>query len=226
MEASYKSKIEQLFSYDSDCKSLKKEGLEYLGNIPELWKVTQLKFVLDFLDSRRIPLSGAVRGEMTEKTYDYYGASGVIDKVENYIFDETLILIGEDGANLVTRSKTLAFIAKGKYWVNNHAHILKPKFGDIEFWTFLLESLDYSLFITGAAQPKLSQGNLGKMRISFPKEESKRALILEKIKKLEKTTKAQIKNIKSQIKTLQAYRKSLIHECVTGKKQISSAIKN
>jgi type I restriction enzyme S subunit len=64
------------------------------------------------------------------------------------------------------------------------------------------------------------------MRISFPKEESKRVLILEKIKKLEKTTKAQIKNIKSQIKTLQDYRKSLIHECVTGKKQISSAIKN
>ncbi|WP_299058843.1 restriction endonuclease subunit S [uncultured Polaribacter sp.] len=226
MKASKKSKIEHLFSYDKDCKSIKKDDLEYLGYVPKDWKVTQLKFVLDFLDSRRIPLSGAERGVMTEKTYDYYGASGVIDKVDNYIFDEPLILIGEDGANLVTRSKTLAFIAKGKYWVNNHAHILKPKFGDIEFWTYLLESLDYSLFITGAAQPKLSQGNLAKMRIKFPKEESKRKVILDKIVKLEQTTKKQQINLKSQIKTLQTYRKSLIHECVTGKKQVTSAIKN
>lgn len=127
VKAIFKSKIEHLFSYDLECKSNTKKGLEYLGFIPDLWKVTQLKFVLDFLDSRRIPLSGATRGEMTEKTFDYYGASGVIDKVEDYIFDEPLILIGEDGANLVTRSKNLVFIAQGKYWVNNHAHILKPK---------------------------------------------------------------------------------------------------
>jgi type I restriction enzyme S subunit len=63
---------------------------------------------------------------MTSRTYDYYGASGIIDKVDDYLFDDELLLIAEDGANLVLRNLPLAIIAKGKFWVNNHAHILKP----------------------------------------------------------------------------------------------------
>ena len=74
-------------------------------------------------DRERIPLSVAQR-QFLSKRYDYYGASGVIDKVDRYLFDKELLLIGEDGANLLNRSTPIAFIAKGKYWVNNHAHVL------------------------------------------------------------------------------------------------------
>ena len=217
-----RSNISQLFSFGLDRSSETKtlDDHKYLGRVPKHWKVTQVKFVFDFLDNLRVPLSSADRGEMVDKIYDYYGASGIIDKVENYIFDEPLILIGEDGANLLTRSKPLAFIAKGKYWVNNHAHVLKPKFGKIKFWTHLLGHLDYSLYVTGAAQPKLSNTNLGKMKIAFPVNQEEQDQILSTIELLEEKTVNLKKNVINQIDTLQSYRKSLIHECVTGKKQV------
>lgn len=224
IQSNYDSKISEIFSYEEGQKSSIREGLDYLGFVPENWKITQLKYVFDFLDNKRIPLSSAVRGVMTEKKFDYYGASGVIDKVDDYIFDEDLLLIGEDGANLFTRTKKLAFIAKGKYWVNNHAHVLKPKFGQIEFWSHLLEHMDYSLFITGSAQPKLSNTNLGKIRLAFPKDEKSRSKILTTIEKLDSLVYKEKKILKNQIKTLKDYRKSLIHECVTGKKQIAKAM--
>ncbi len=101
-----------------------------------------------------IPLAAIDRADV-EKIYPYYGASGVIDYVDNYIFSETLILVAEDGANLLSRSTPLAFLAKGKYWVNNHAHILKPIDGDIRYWVAALQIFDYMPLVTGAAQPKL-----------------------------------------------------------------------
>jgi type I restriction enzyme S subunit len=149
---------------------LKDSGVDWLGSIPKHWSISQLKYVIEFHDNRRIPLNSEERGVMLEKSYDYYGASGVIDKVDNYIFDEPMILLGEDGANLITRSKPLAFIARGKYWVNNHAHILKPKRGNIEYWTYILENMEYSLYVTGAAQPKLSSMNLGKVKLVYVKD--------------------------------------------------------
>jgi type I restriction enzyme S subunit len=158
---------------------------------------------------------------MAEKSYDYYGASGVIDKVEDYLFDGTYILIAEDGANLLTRSKPLAFIASGKFWVNNHAHILKPRWGgDETFFVNLLEAQDFSLFVTGAAQPKLTMQNLGRYKLSVPENEEQQeiaAFILKKNTEF-RTLFAQIEG---QLETLLAYRKSLIHECVTGQRQIT-----
>ncbi len=131
---------------------MKNSGIEWIGEIPEHWDMKKVKYTFNNLDYKRIPLSSEERGKMTEKVYDYYGASGVIDKVDYYLFDETLILIGEDGANLFSRSTPLAFLARGKYWVNNHAHILKPKNGDIDYFVNLLESIDYSIYISGSAQ--------------------------------------------------------------------------
>lgn len=148
--------------------SMKDSEIEWLGDIPEHWRVMKVKHVLRSLNSVRIPLSSEERGLMTDREYDYYGASGVIDKVEDYLFDEPLLLIGEDGANLVTRSARLAFIAKGKYWVNNHAHILKPIFGSLEYYCELLEAYDYSLWVSGSAQPKLTSENLMNIPIIVP----------------------------------------------------------
>jgi len=105
---------------------MKTSGIEWIGDIPEGWEVRKLKYEFRNLDMLRQPISSENRTS-GENMYDYYGASGVIDKVSDYIFDEPLILIGEDGANLLLRNLPLIYVATGKYWVNNHAHILKPK---------------------------------------------------------------------------------------------------
>lgn len=145
----------------------KDSGVEWLGKIPVDWEVRNLKWNLEFLNSQRIPLSSEQRANM-EKIYPYYGASGIIDYVDDYLFDEDLILIAEDGANLFSRSTHLAFLAKGKYWVNNHAHILKPKNGCLNFWMYSLESFVFDPYISGSAQPKLNKENLGIIKFATP----------------------------------------------------------
>lgn len=139
-----------------DSVELKDSGVEWMPQKPKNWKTCRIKDALDFFNTQRVPLSADVRGVMIEKKYDYYGASGIIDKVDGYLFDGTYILIAEDGANLLMRNSQLAFLATGKFWVNNHAHILKPQFGNDQYFVYLLESLDYSLYVTGAAQDRKS----------------------------------------------------------------------
>lgn len=158
---------------------------------------------------------------MTEKIYDYYGASGAIDKVDSYLFDGTYILIAEDGANLLTRSKPLAFLATGKFWVNNHAHILKPQRNGDESFN-VLESQDFSAFVTGAAQPKLTMENLGRFHLAVPPVPEQKE-IATFIRRKDMEFRRMFLQIEQQIDTLIAYRKSLIHECVTGQRRISEA---
>lgn len=145
----------------------KDSGVEWIGDIPSHWNVKNLRYAFDFLNYRRIPLSALERGNK-QGSYPYYGASGIIDYVDDYLFDEKLLLIAEDGANLLSKSTPLAFLAEGKYWVNNHAHILKPKTKAYGFWEKLLCNVDYTVFITGAAQPKLSRENLGGISLPIP----------------------------------------------------------
>ncbi|MGQ3686088.1 MAG: restriction endonuclease subunit S, partial [Candidatus Loosdrechtia sp.] len=151
---------------------------------------------------------------------EYYGASGVIDKVEDYLFNGSYILIAEDGANLLARNSPLAFLATGKFWVNNHAHILKPRFGNIHYFVYLLESLDYSLYVTGAAQPKLTKENLGKYKIIVPPR-TEQNVVTDYLDAKTAEISELIQNIMNQITVLLEYRKSLIHECVTGKRRIT-----
>ena len=146
----------------------KESGMGWIGEIPKDWTISKVKHEFESLDNLRIPLNSETRGSMKLKVYDYYGASGIIDKVEDYIFDESLILIGEDGANLYLRSTPLSFKATGKYWVNNHAHVLRPKHGNIDYLVNMLESLDYTHYITGAAQPKLTSEHLMNITIIIP----------------------------------------------------------
>jgi type I restriction enzyme S subunit len=196
-------------------------NVEWIPEMPQHWHLARVKDVMEFFNTVRIPLSAAERGVMTEKNYDYYGASGVIDKVEGYLFDGTYILLAEDGANLLTRSKPLAFLAKGKFWVNNHAHILKPRHrGDDTFFVTLLESQDFSLFVTGAAQPKLTMENLGRFKLAVPPIAEQRE-IAAFIHAKDAQFRPLIAQIERQIETLTSYRKSLIHECVTGRRRIA-----
>ena len=147
--------------------SYRDSGVEWLNEVPKEWNSSSLKFQLNNLDFRRIPISASERGDI-QGHYPYYGASGIIDYVEDYIFSEKTILIGEDGANLLSKSTPLAFIADGKYWVNNHAHILKPKDDLYNFWSYTLNSLDLTSVISGSAQPKLTAEALGNLFVVFP----------------------------------------------------------
>ena len=136
--------------------------------VPERWCITDIGELLINRDGERKPVSLAIR-RIKNKVYDYYGAAGVIDKVDNYLFDECLLLIGEDGANLLSRNKNNAFLADGKYWVNNHAHVLDTidKF-ILSYVAIVINSMKLDDYITGSAQPKLSQDNLNKIPIFLP----------------------------------------------------------
>lgn len=130
------------------------------NNIPQGWMETSLGELIDIYNQKRIPLSTQVRNSR-QGIYPYYGASNIVDYIDDYIFDGEFLLISEDGENLNTRNTPIAFIAKGKFWVNNHAHIVKGKSEHLtKYLELYFSKLDISAFITGAVQPKLSKGNL------------------------------------------------------------------
>ena len=194
---------------------MKDSGVEWLGKIPAHWRVERLKSLFDSLDSRRVPLSSEERATLS-KEYPYYGASGIIDYVEQYLFDEPLILVAEDGANLFSRSSPLAFVARGKYWVNNHAHILKPHDGLIEFWSYLLASIIYDPWITGSAQPKLTGDNLGSIALPSPPTQERKT-IAAYLDHETSNVDALIARVQELIERLREYRTALISAAVTGK---------
>jgi type I restriction enzyme S subunit len=194
----------------------KKCATRWPSEIPSHWTLIPLKYGCEFLNSRRIPLSAEIRAQMSDRVFPYYGASGIIDYVENYIFDEQTILIAEDGANLLSRSTPLAFTAGGRYWVNNHAHILKPYLGPFEYWAYLLCAVDYTLWITGSAQPKLSKENLGRILLPVPPESEQRAIlafIQASVKPLDDACEV----ISNAIIRLIEYRSAVITNAVTGR---------
>lgn len=136
------------------------------------WEQRKLGDIVDFLDGQRKPLK---ESERTKGKYPYYGASGIIDYINDYLFDENLVLLSEDGANIIDRNYPVCFIATGQYWVNNHAHVLKVKTGVIDkFICESLERLDYTKFNTGTAQPKLNQDICQKIVITIPNEDEQK----------------------------------------------------
>jgi type I restriction enzyme S subunit len=130
----------------------------------ETWHVTSLDSICEILNNRRRPITG---NERTPGPYPYYGASGIVDYVGDFIFEERLLLVGEDGAKWGAFEKT-AFIADGKYWVNNHAHVLKPIAVNDTVLENYLTMLDLSSFVTGAAPPKLTLGKLKGIPVTLP----------------------------------------------------------
>lgn len=137
-------------------------------DIPDGWEWARFGDISINMDSERIPLSVTQRRNL-DKIYDYYGASGVIDKVDKYLFDRPLMLIGEDGANLLARTKPIAFIARGKYWVNNHAHVIDfPNGIDMKYMTFYMNAINLAAYVTGTAQPKMNQARMNGILIAIP----------------------------------------------------------
>ena len=203
----------------------KNSGVPWLGDVPEHWEVTRVKTEFHCLNRRRIPLSSTERGLMTHRLYDYFGASGVIDKVDDYLFDDDLLLIAEDGANLVLRNLPLAIIARGKFWVNNHAHILKPMRGNLEYFASVMERINYLPWISGAAQPKLTQDRLMGIAIAVPSREEQ-DLIMAWVTRVTTPLRTTINRAKREISLLQEYRTRLVADVVTGKLDVREAAAN
>lgn len=145
--------------------------------IPENWCWVRFGTALVNRDAERIPLSVAQR-EKLQKKFDYYGASGVIDKVDRYLFDKPLLLIGEDGANLLLRSKPIAFIASGQYWVNNHAHVIDAVAGvDLRYIALFINAINLAPYVTGTAQPKMNQEKLNSILVPMPPTTEQRRIV-------------------------------------------------
>ena len=144
--------------------------------------MVELGSVVTLLDSRRIPLK---KGDRASGEYPYYGASGIVDYVDSYIFDEDLLLVSEDGANLKARTKPIAFSTSGRVWVNNHAHVLKVESPLYQkFLEEYLNSLDLEPYLVGSTQPKLNQSGLLSIPVPLPTERAleRSVLLLEKLK--------------------------------------------
>ena len=130
------------------------------------WQIKHINELSVSLDSKRVPITKHIRnnGEIP-----YYGASGIVDYVEDYLFDEDLLLVSEDGANLLTRTYPIAFSISGKTWVNNHAHVLRFENSFTQkFVEMFLNSIRLDDFVSGMAQPKLNQTMLNKIPIPLP----------------------------------------------------------
>jgi len=157
------------------------EAIKMEGNVPEIrlkgftgaWVQRELRDVADFFNEKRIPIDSTLR---TSGEYPYYGATGIIDYVNDYIFDGEYVLLAEDGANIINRNSPIAYLTQGKFWLNNHAHIMKMKNGDNCFLLQLLERQNYSNLNTGTAQPKLNGEVVKKIMLTLPQKEEQIAI--------------------------------------------------
>jgi type I restriction enzyme S subunit len=143
------------------------EGEKPIG-LPKGWEWVRFGNASINRDGERVPVSSSDRDNRA-KTYDYYGASGVIDKIDGFLFDKTLLLIGEDGANLINRSTPIAFLAHGKYWVNNHAHVIDTTHPELmTYLALFINAISLVPYVTGTAQPKMNQAKLNSIVIGLP----------------------------------------------------------
>lgn len=197
---------------------MKESGVEWIGEIPSHWVKSKVKWELTFHNNQRIPIEASKREEMTGD-YPYYGASGIIDYVNDYIFNGEYILVGEDGANILMRSSRMSFIADGQFWVNNHAHILSSKFGPNKYFCEQIELNDFTTIASGAAQPKLTKESLGDIVLIVPPLDEQQQIVeyLDHETQLIDNT---ISIEEKRIDLLKEYRQSLISEVVTGKRKV------
>jgi type I restriction enzyme S subunit len=187
-----------------------------IGRIPKEWEVAKLGRICEFLDHLRVPIKEQDRAKR-KGPYPYYGAQGVIDWIDDYIFDGEYILLAEDGENLRSRKLPIAFKVSGKFWVNNHAHVLKITSDTVndDYLVYILNFIDIRPYIVGSAQPKLNQSDAKKIKVPLPplEEQQKIAEILSTVDKkleLEKKRKEKLERIK----------KGLMNDLLTGKRRV------
>ena len=145
-------------------------NLHYGDELPKGWLVCHLADVCSILDSQRKPINAeerAKRNVSAGEKYPYYGATGQVGTIDDYLLDGSFILLGEDGAPFLDSNSPKAYSVSGKVWVNNHAHILSPKFND-KYLLYYLNSIDYRPYVTGSTRLKLTQEAMRRIVIALP----------------------------------------------------------
>ena len=183
---------------------------------PNDWTIGTIGDIIELYDSKRIPLSGSQRDKM-DKIYPYYGATSLMDYVDDYLFDGIYLLLGEDGTVVDQYGFPILQYVEGKFWVNNHAHILTGKKGFSVETLYLLFSLtNVKSIVTGAVQQKISQSNLKKVEIVIPAKE-----ILSNFDEIVQPIFAQIRNICREIEKLTQLRDTLLPKLMSGELNVS-----
>lgn len=195
-EELFQSKLNQVFSQTE-------EG----------WSIKQLNEICENLDRKRIPITKNKRkpGEVP-----YYGASGIVDYVEGYLFNEDLLLVSEDGANLLARTYPIAFSISGKTWVNNHAHVLR--FEDIStqfFIEYYLNSIKLDDYVSGMAQPKLNQKKLSSIPVPYPELSIQKELV-ETLDVMDNHIQSLLSSYEEELKNLEELKKSILQKAFSG----------
>ncbi len=193
--------------FRSEAKSIFLRGASH-------WPVKTVDELSTNLDSKRVPIT---KSDRKAGDFPYYGASGIVDYVADYIFDGDTLLVSEDGANLLARSTPIAFSVSGRYWVNNHAHILKfENMATQKFVEFYLESIPLDEYITGAAQPKLNQKALNSIPIPIPETLDERSEVVDRLE-LGMEQIEQLRGVyERKLAALDELKKALLHQAFTG----------
>lgn len=148
-----------------------------MSMLPQGWVRVPLAEVCDILDSRRVPVNGSERAQRLGSV-PYYGATGQVGWIDSYLFDEELVLLGEDGAPFLEPNKAKAYLVSGKSWVNNHAHVLRAKGGVLSSWLmYQLNALDYRPYVSGTTRLKLPQGPMRQIPILVPPLREQRRIV-------------------------------------------------
>lgn len=196
-------------------REMKVSGIEWITKIPVDWYTTKLKYITKNLDSMRIPIEASQRNINGDVLYPYYGANGILDYIDSYIFDYPSILIGEDGSVMHEDNTPYVNFADGKYWVNNHAHIYVEKKGsELRYLYYLISVSDIHNLTTGTTMLKLTQSNLANLRLIVPSLTEQQTIANFLDNKCSKIDNA-ISKQKSIIEKLKEYKQSIITETVT-----------
>ena len=193
-------------------REMKNSGVEWIGEIPATWTVSKLKNYIKCYDGRRVPIDSAKR---VSGPYPYWGAGSITDYVDDYLFDEELILLGEDGAPFFDDTRPVAFLINEKIWANNHIHVIKPlPLINASFLVNYLNIVDYGTYINGSILSKLTQSNMNNISLVVPSLEEQHRIadfLDEKCAKIDDVIEKQ----KQVIEKLKEYKLSVITEAVT-----------
>ena len=185
--------------------------------MPKEWRVGTFGEIIELHDSRRIPLSSKDREQIQNKIYPYYGATSLMDYVDNFIFDGIYLLLGEDGTVMDNYGMPILQYVWGKFWVNNHAHILTGKNGfNVESLYLLFKQTSIKSIVTGAVQAKISQSNLKSLSVVIPPED-----LLEEFNNRVNKLFELIRNNKDEIKKLTQLRDTLLPKLMSGEIDVS-----
>ena len=202
----------------SDIWSLFPDAFDEDGK-PEGWEVGNVGDLIELLDSKRVPLSSRER-EKRKGPYPYHGATSVMDHVDNYLFDDVLLLLGEDGSVAQADGRPYTQYVWGKIWVNNHAHVIKGSGVSVEQLKCFFDMVDIAPFVTGAVQPKLNQANL--KRVPFTKGSKQLHHAFDKIIA---PWFSRIRQNAHESRTLAALRDTLLPKLISGEIRVNDAEK-